>query len=93
MQGRSLCCKLLHAYVLAFSGAYFAQIRDEYETVKDMPPPEQPAAKRASVANGAAPSLGGATEVTTAADDTAAGRSSTARMLDSIAAERPRCVL
>lgn len=58
-----------------------------------MPPPEQPAAKRAAVANGAAPSLGGATEVSTAAEDTAAGRSSTARMLDSIAAERPRCVL
>ena len=57
-----------------------------------MPPPEQPAAKRAAVANGVAPSLGGATEVTTAAEDTAAGRSSTARMLDSIAAERPRCV-
>lgn len=58
-----------------------------------MPPPEQPAAKRAAVANGAAPSLGGATEVTTSAEDTAAGRSSTARMLDSIAAERPRCVV
>lgn len=70
----------------------FAQIRDEYETVKDMPPPQQPAAKRAAVA-GAAPSLGGATEVTTAAEDAAAGRSSTARMLDSIAAQRPRCVL
>ena len=57
-----------------------------------MPPPEQPAAKRAAVANGAAPALGGATEVTTAAEDTAAGRSSTARMLDSIAAEQPRYV-
>ncbi|KAL3154918.1 Prolactin-2C3 [Trebouxia sp. C0009 RCD-2024] len=64
------------------------KIRDEYESVKDMPPPEQAAAKRAAVANGAAPSLGGATEVTTAAEDTAAGRSSTARMLDNIAAER-----
>ena len=68
----------------------FAQVRDEYEVVKNMPPPEQPAAKRAAVANGAAPSLGGATEVTTAPEDAAAGRSSTARMLDSIAAERPR---
>ena len=74
----------------AFPQCWSAQIRDEYESVKDMAPPEQPAAKRAAVANGAAPSLGGATEVTTAPEDTAAGRSSTARMLDNIAAERAR---
>ena len=66
------------------------QIRDEYEAVKDSKAPEQPAAKRAAVANGAAPSLGGATEVVTAAEDGASGRSTTARLLDSIAAERPR---
>ena len=69
-----------------------AQIRDEYESVKNMPPPEQPAAKRAAVASGAAPSLGGAIEVTAAPEDAAASRSSTARMLDSIAAEQPRCI-
>ncbi len=67
------------------------QIRDEYEAVKDLKAPEQPAAKRAAVANGAAPSLGGATEVVTASEDAASGRSTTARMLDSIAAEKPRC--
>lgn len=82
---------LVAAVVLSMYSS--AQIRDEYESVKDMPPPEQAAAKRAAVVNGAAPSLGGATEVTTAAEDTAAGRSSTARMLDNIAAERARCAL
>ena len=93
MQSESACCNF------ACSSANFtaspwpfvsAQVRDEYEAVKNMPPPEQPAAKRAAVANGAAPSLGGATEVTTAPEDAAAGRSSTARMLDNIVAERPR---
>ena len=74
----------------AFGTSCLLQIRDEYEAVKDSKAPEQPAAKRAAVANGAAPSLGGATEVVTAAEDGASGRSTTARLLDSIAAERPR---
>ena len=65
------------------------QIRDEYESVKDLKPPEQPAAKRAAVANGAAPSLGGATEIVAATEDAAGSRSTTARLLDSIAADRP----
>lgn len=65
------------------------KIRDEYEAVKDLKAPEQPAAKRAAVTNGAAPSLGGATEVIAATEDAASGRSTTARMLDSIAAEKP----
>lgn len=80
---------LATSFVICLLTNVFAQIRDEYEMVKNMPPPEQPAAKRAAVANGAAPSLGGATELTAAPEDTAAGRSSTARMLDNIAAERP----
>ena len=61
--------------------------------MKDLKAPEQPAAKRAAVANGAAPSLGGATEVITVTDDAAGGRSTTARLLDSIAAEGPRSAL
>ena len=67
------------------------QIRDEYEAVKDLKASEQPANKRAAVANGAAPSLGGATEIVSATEDAAAGRSTTARLLDSIAAAGPRC--
>lgn len=86
-----LVASALFAILNARRQCWSAQIRDEYESVKDMAPPEQAAAKRAAVANGAAPSLGGATEVTAAAEDTPAGRSSTARMLDSIAAERARC--
>lgn len=85
MQNRYPFVKALHKY------SAVVQIRDEYEAVKDIKAPDPPS-KRAAVSGAAAPSLGGAQEITAATEDAAASRSTTARLLDNITAESQKYV-
>lgn len=90
---KSYCeCKIKNPFVKALH-KYCAvvQIRDEYEAVKDIAAPDPPS-KRAAVSGAAAPSLGGAQEITAATEDAAASRSTTARLLDNITAESQKYV-